>query len=351
MFDPLMIYGATGYTGRLIAAEAKALGLRPVLGGRNESKLAALARQLGLTYRVAPLADTARLDKALHGIRVVLHAAGPFSETAQPMVAACLRNGAHYLDITGEVLVIEALARCDAEARRRRIMIMPGVGFDVVPSDCLAAYVAARLPAAERLVLGLRGLQFVTRASTKTLVEHAAIGVNTRRDGVITPMVPGALQRSFDYGEGARLSFAVSWGDVASAYYTTGIPNIEVYFASTPSLQAMLMATRYLGRILGSAPWQAWFKAQADLLPEGPSAAERAGAQIVIVAEAADANGRRASARLVTPEAYACTGVMGAAIARRALNGDLEVGFQTPGRVYGPDFVLSFSGVRREDLD
>src|SRR5262249_12668558 len=233
MSDPLLIYGATGYTGRLIASEARAAGLRPVLAGRSESKLAALADSLGLTYRVARLSDAAALDRILDGMKVVLHAAGPFSETFRPMVDACLRTGTHYLDITGEVAVIEALAQRHAEARRRSIMIMPGVGFDVVPSDCLAAHVSARLPAARRLRFGLRGLQFVTRASTKTLMEHAAIGVNVRRDGVVTPVVPGVLQRSFDFGEGARQSFAVSWGDVSSAYYTTGIPNIEVYFAST----------------------------------------------------------------------------------------------------------------------
>jgi short subunit dehydrogenase-like uncharacterized protein len=230
-------------------------------------------------------------------------------------------------------------------------MIMPGVGFDVVPSDCLAAHVAGRLPGARRLIFGLKGLRFLSRASAKTLAEHAVIGVQVRREGVLTPVVPGALQRSFDYGEGARLSFAVSWGDVASAYYTTGIPNIEVYFENLPSLQAMLLATRYFGRILGSGPMQSWFKAYADVLPEGPSPEERASTQVVIVAEAEDGQGRRVSSRMVTPEAYTCTGILAPAIARRVLKGDLEVGFQTPGRVYGADYVLSFPGVSRHDVD
>src|SRR5262249_1073931 len=161
----------------------------------------------------------------------------------------------------------------------------------------------------------------------------AAIGVNVRCDGVVTPVVPGVLQRSFDFGEGARQSFAVSWGDVSSAYYTTGIPNIEVYFASTGSLQAMLLATRYWGRVLGSGPLQGWLKAAADLLPEGPTPEERAGAQIIIVAEVEDGAGRRVRSRMRTPEAYACTSMMAPVIAQRVLKGDLEVGFQTPGRI------------------
>jgi short subunit dehydrogenase-like uncharacterized protein len=265
------------------------------------------------------------------------------------MVDACLRTGAHYLDVTGEIPVIEALAARHAEARRRGIMIMPGVGFDVVPSDCLAAHVARRLPGARRLAIGITGLEFATPGSAKTLVEHAGYGVRVRRDGRITSVPPGARERGFDYGAGLRPSVNVSWGDVASAYYTTGIPDVDVYFEATPALRAMLAASRWFGWFLATAPWQAWLKAHADLLPGAPDAG-RAAARMVVVAEVEDGVGRRASARLGTPEAYAFTGGSGPAVARRVLAGDLEPGFQTPGRVYGPDFALSLAGVSREDL-
>src|SRR5579862_5966122 len=145
MSEPLLIYGATGYTGRLVAEGALKLGIRPLLAGRNEAKLAAMAQRLGLDYRVVHLGEPQQLDRALRDIRVVLHAAGPFSQTAMPMVEACLRRGVHYLDITAEIRVIEDLARRDADARQRQVMIMPAVGFDVVPSDCLAAHVHRRL--------------------------------------------------------------------------------------------------------------------------------------------------------------------------------------------------------------
>jgi len=351
MSDPLLIYGATGYSGRLITAAAVALGLRPILCGRNQVKLEAAAEPLGLEYRVAGLTEPDRLAVALCGIEVVLHAAGPFSSTARPMIDACLRAGAHYLDITGEIPVLEDLVGRDAEARARRIMVMPAVGFDVVPSDCLAAHVARRLPSASRLSIGLSGLRFATRGSAKTLAEHAGYGVLVRRDGLIAPVPPGALSRVFDYGAGPRQSLNISWGDVSSAFYTTGIPNIEVYFEATPTLQAMLMASRYLGAILSTGPWQTWLKACADMLPEGDSAEQRAAAAMVIVVEADDGAGRRACARLRTPEAYTFTGITAAAIAQRVLSGDIEVGFQTPARVYGPDFVLSLAGVSREDLE
>lgn len=350
MSDPVMIYGATGYTGQLMTRRALEIGLRPVLGGRSESKLAAMSACPALEYRVASLAQPDSLDAALRGITVVLHAAGPFSETSRPMVDACLRTQTHYLDVSGEIRVIEALVQRDAEARQRGIMTMPAVGFDVVPSDCLAAHVARRLPGATCLALGLAGLRFMTRGSAKTLVEAADFGV-VRRNGLITPVPLGSLQRSFDYGAGARPSHNISWGDVATAYYTTGIPNIETYYEATPIVQAVLMSGRYFGWALRTSPWQAWLKAQAALLPDGPTDQQRASWEMVIVAEATDRAGRRASARLRTPEAYTFTGTTAVAIAQRVLNDDLEIGFQTPARVYGGDLVLGFDGVHREDLE
>ena len=351
MSDPLLIYGPTGYTGRLLASAAMARGLRPVLCGRNESKLAAMAGPLGLEYRVAHVTDSDRLDTVLRDIHVVLHAAGPFSQTSRPMVDACLRTRTHYLDISGELPVIQALARRDSEARERNVMLMPAVGFEVVPSDCLAAHVAKRLPGARRLVLGLAGFRFATRGSAKSFLEQAGHGILVRRNGMITSVAPGSLQRDFDYGDGPRASFNFTWGDVVCAYYSTGIPNIEVYFEATPVFRNALVANRHLGWLLSTAPWQAWAKLYADLLPEGPSEEQRAAVEMIIVADAEDGRGRHVRTRLRTPQAYTFTGVTGPAIAHRVLQDDIEIGFQTPGRVYGADFVLSFAGVYREDLE
>jgi short subunit dehydrogenase-like uncharacterized protein len=132
---PLLIYGAYGYTGRLVVSEARAAGLRPVLAGRDASALAAMAGPLGLDHRATSLDDQGGLDTALEGARVVLHCAGPFVQTSRAMVDACLRRGVHYLDVTGELAVFEAIAARDAEARACGVTLLPGVGFDVVPSD------------------------------------------------------------------------------------------------------------------------------------------------------------------------------------------------------------------------
>ncbi|PTL78758.1 trans-acting enoyl reductase family protein [Vitiosangium sp. GDMCC 1.1324] len=347
---PFLIYGATGYSGRLLARAAKARELRPILCGRDEPRLAAIASELGLEYRVARLDQDVDLDEALRGINVVLNTAGPFSTTFGPMSEACLRAGAHYLDFSGEVLAIEGVFQRDARARRRGVMLMPGVGFDVVPSDCLALHLARQVRGARRLVLGISGLEIISRGSFRTLAEGAGESIRIRRKGRIVGITPGSLQRELDFGAGPRPSLAMSWGDVSSAYYSTGIPDIEVYCDAIPALRVMVMANRWFGGLLAMPPARMWLELQARALPDGPSEAERAGRQGVIFAEVEDAAGRRLRGRLRTPEAYGFSCTTGLTIVERVLAGDVEVGAQTPARVYGPDFVLSFPGVRREEL-
>ncbi|MCY1080244.1 saccharopine dehydrogenase family protein [Archangium lansingense] len=345
---PFLLYGATGYTGRLLARAANERGLRPILCGRDEPRLAAMASELGLEYRVARLDDG--LDEALRGVQVVLHAAGPFSSTCRPMVDACLRVGVHYLDLSGEVAAIEGVFQRGAEARRRGVMLMPGAGFDVVPSDCLALHLSRQVRGARRLVLGISGLETISRGSFRTLAEGAGQSILIRRGGNILGIVPGSLERELDFGSGPRPSLAMSWGDVSSAYYSTGIPDIEVYCDAIPALRMMVMANRWFGGGLASDAGRLGLELQARALPDGPTGEQRAGRQGVIVAEVEDAAGRRLRGRLRTPEAYGFSCTTALALVERVLAGDLETGAQTPARVYGPDFVLSFAGVLREEF-
>jgi short subunit dehydrogenase-like uncharacterized protein len=349
MSDPLFIYGATGYTGRLIVEQAVASGLRPVLGGRDRRKLEALADSHGLEARAAELADAPALRAALRGARVVLNAAGPFSATLDPLTEACLAAGAHYLDITGELEVIERAARKHESARAAGVMLMPAVGFDVVPSDCLAAHVAASCAGARELRIAIAGLDLVSRGSARTILERVGQGIVVRRGGRLTTLpgqAPEALA-DFDFGGGPRRCAAVSWGDVASAFYTTGIPDVAVYFEATAPVRLSLAWERVWGGLAGRGPFRPLAERATALLPEGPSAARRGRQSIVLLAEAR-ADGRAVRARLRTPEVYGFTAVTAVAIAARVLGGDFEVGFQTAARVYGADFVLSLPGVERE---
>jgi short subunit dehydrogenase-like uncharacterized protein len=350
MSGSVVVYGATGFTGRLVVDGLVDAGVEPILCGRNGPALQALGRKLRLRARTAALEDAEALQQVLRGCRVLVNAAGPFGGTAAPLVAACLRAGVHYLDISGEVEALDGVAGKHPEALEAGVMLMPGIGFDVVPSDCLGLYVVRRLPDAQKLTIAVSGLELMSRGSARTMAAELAKGVRVRRDGRITTVPAGTLERGFDFGDGGRVCAAVSWGDVATAYYTTGVPNVEVYFDATPVVRSTLAASRALGPALGSSAWQTWLRTMVELLPDGPSRNDRQSRRAAIVAEALAADNRRVVARLRLPEAYTFTAMTSAAITTRVLRGDAEPGFQTPARLYGPDLVLEFPGVNREDL-
>ncbi|HKF93851.1 MAG TPA: saccharopine dehydrogenase NADP-binding domain-containing protein, partial [Gammaproteobacteria bacterium] len=249
---PLLIYGANGYTGALIAQLAVARGLRPILAGRGRTALAAVAGPLGLEQRVFALEDTAVLDAGLAGARVVLHCAGPFAHTARQMAGACFRTHTHYLDITGEIAVFEALAARDAEARAAGVMLLPGAGFDVVPSDCLAAHLKRRLPSATSLALGFQVLGRVSRGTATTAVENVARGGMVRRAGKLVAVPAAYKTRVIDLGRGPVTASTIPWGDVATAFHSTGIPNIEVYTVLSATTRRLMAASGYLRPLLGS---------------------------------------------------------------------------------------------------
>jgi len=350
MSSSVLVYGATGFTGRLVVRGLLDAGIEPILCGRNEASVQAMGGKLRLRARTAVLEDLEVIYQALRGCRVLLNAAGPFGATAGRLVAACLRAGVHYLDISGEVDALESVAGMHREALAAGVMLLPGVGFDVVPSDCLALHVCRRLPDARKLTIAISGLDLMSRGSARTMAGEIAKGVRVRRDGRLTVVRAGALERGFDFGEGGRACTAVSWGDVATAYYTTGVPDVEVYFDATPAVRSTLAASRALGPALSTSAWQTWLRTMVELLPDGPSESERRRRRASIVAEALTDDNRRVLARLRLPEAYTFTAMASAAITARVLRGDAEPGFQTPARLFGPDFVLGFSDVSREDL-
>lgn len=170
-----LIYGANGFTGSLIAREAVRRRMNPLLAGRSPEKLAQLAGELNLEHRVFSLDSRAAIAEGIRGVHTLLNCAGPFSQTAQPLADACLRAGTHYLDITGEANVFETLAGRDAEAKSAGIVLMPGVGFDVVPSDCLAVHLKRRLPTATRLTLAFQSSSRMSRGTALTVLEGLLI--------------------------------------------------------------------------------------------------------------------------------------------------------------------------------
>ncbi len=347
--DRILIYGANGYTGVLIARRAKERGLRPVLAGRSP-EVESLASELGFESRRAGLGDAAALDRAMADTAVVLHCAGPFSRTSTPMADACLRTGTHYVDITGEVTVFEALAARDAEAKERGVMLLPGAGMDVVPTDCLAAHLKRRLPAARTLRLAFASTGGISRGTATTMIENFPKGGLVRRAGRLERVPSAWKTRLVDYGRGPKLSVTIPWGDVATAWYSTGIPDVEVYTPTSRTLVVAMRLLRPLRGLLATGPVQSFLKGRIRARGAGPSDAARARGRAFFWGQVTDAEGAQTQARQQTPEGYTLTALTTLGVAERVLAGQAPAGFQTPAKAYGADFILEFEGCTREDL-
>ena len=347
----LVIYGSPGYTGRLIVAEALARGIRPVLAGRSMDAVRAQAQSLGLEWRVASLDDPDALDTVLAGATAVLHCAGPFVHTWRAMSDACIRNHVHYLDITGEIGVFEGLARRDVEAKAAGVMLLPGVGFDVVPSDCLAAHLARRLPGAVTLSLGFLAVGGASRGTMLSVVEGLGLPGAVRRNGHIVAVPPAWHSRRIDFGDGKpRDATTIPWGDVSTAFHSTGIRDIEVYMSMRPSMRRTMIASRWIAPLLRSGVIRRWAAARVHRGPAGPSDAARERGASLLWGEAVAADGRRAESRLQGASGYTLTAQTSVHLASKVLAGDAPVGFRTPSRAYGADVILEIPGVTRFDV-
>lgn len=335
-----MIYGANGYSGELIAREAYARGERPVLAGRNRARLEALASELQATVRVFALDDAPALQRELSGIEAVLHCAGPFSETSRAMVAACLSTGAHYLDITGEIEVFEAIFALDSEARAARVALLPGVGFDVVPTDCLAANLSHQLPSASELTLA-----FSTRGGSlspgtlKTSIQGLGKPGAVRVDGKIVPVPPLFDVREIPFPSGPRMAMTIPWGDVSTAFRTTGIPNIRVYTAvGRRGLRKLRWMTRF-APLIGLRPVNRLLQLAAAR-KQGPDEAARRRSTIELWGRASTADGREVSETLILPDGYTFTAAAAVSSVQKLLQmSPRPAGAFTPAGLFGSGFL------------
>jgi saccharopine dehydrogenase (NAD+, L-lysine-forming) len=340
-----MIYGAYGFTGALAAELAAQEGDAPLLAGRRAEPLRALGDRLDLPVQPLDLESPKALRAALEQVDLVLHCAGPFSATSRPMVDACLATGTHYVDVTGEIAVFEAVFRRHAEAQEAGVVLLPGAGFDVVPSDCLAASLAAAMPDAVELELA-----FVTHGgrlspgTAKTSLEGLPKGGAVRRDGRITPVPAAHKTKEVPFRGGVRHTVAIPWGDVSTAYRSTRIPNITVYMGVPRRAVSALRALRPFAGLLGS-PWaQRLGRRLIDRYVEGPDAAERARAQVELWGRVRGRDGRSLDGTLVVPEGYAFTAAAALACVERILAGEVGPGAWTPSQAFGPDFVTCLPG-------
>jgi len=340
-----LIYGANGYTGKLIARKALQRGLKPILAGRNDEGIASIATETGFDSLVFELDDTSALNKALEGVSIVLHCAGPFSATSQPMIEACLKNGCHYLDITGEISVFANAHKQSDEAVHADIVLMPGVGFDVVPTDCLAAKLVKALPAATSITLAFESGGRMSPGTAKTSIEGLAGGGCVRQDGKLKWVPLAWKTREIPFRHGKRLAVSIPWGDVFTAFISTGVPDIEVYMSAPPSSILQMKRLRLLKPLLSMQWVQNLMKKRIEKSVTGPESGERLDSQMQLWGEASTADGRSVSATMTTPNGYDVTVTASLGIVEHLLKSDVEGGFYTPSLLMGADYATSLPGV------
>lgn len=327
MTPTILIYGATGYTGKLVAMQARDTQLSFEIAGRNAAQVAALADQLGVPFRVFALDDPATIRASLAGVTAVLNCAGPFASTARPLMEACIACCVHYLDITAEYKVYALAESWSERAATAGVMLLPGVGWDVVPSDCLAMYLAAKVDQPQRLRIALQVANSMSRGSATSVGEILGVGLLVRADGAVVTK-PDAAPAPFNFGAGPVDCAPLSFGDLVTAWKSTGIPNIAMFVNIKENVLPEGVAA----------------------MPEGPSLEERVANRASAVAEVTGIDGTVVRARIDTVNGYSYTPLAAVEALRLLGAGQVKLGFQTPATVFGAGFAMSIADTRIVDM-
>lgn len=337
----IVIYGSYGYTGQLIVDECKAHNLEVLLSGRNESKLKAQSDQSGYRFETVDIDDHKALVTLLAKVSLVIHCGGPFQFTAKQMVNACLEAGTHYIDITGEIPVFEQLSEFDLKAKEQGIIIMPGTGFDVVPSDCLAVHLKNRLPDATHLQLAFAMSKGgVSRGTAKTMTEGLGYGGLVRKDGKLTGIALGDIATVIDFGPFKRNALCIPWGDVATAWRSTGIPNIEIYTGVPKKMITLAKLSRWANWLLKKRFIKNYLLKRIDNRLAGPDADRRETGRSYLYGKVYNNKGEVVEARLETLSGYSLTAKTSVLIATKILNENNQPGYYTPAQYFGAELIL-----------
>ena len=347
----IVVYGSYGYTGKLIVNECRSKNLAVVLAGRNEEQLKKQSEQSGYPYQVVNSDDAAELRKLLEPATVVIHCGGPFRFTAKTMAEACLATKTHYTDITGEYVVFELLPTMDRLAKEAGITLMPGTGFDVVPSDCLALYLKNRLPSATHLQLAFTMSKGgLSRGTKKSMTEGLGDGALIRQNGTLTPIPMGSKSMEIDFGAFKTKTLCIPWGDISTAWRSTGIPNIEVYTGATDKMISNAKMSNYIGWLLRMRWVKNYMLKKIDQQPAGPSDEKLLGGRSFLWGKVSDASGKKCISLIETVSGYRLTALTSVLIAEKILKGNVKSGYQTPAMAYGSDLIMEVETTKRIDV-
>ncbi len=349
MKNKVLIYGANGYTGELIARFARDFSIEPILAGRTETTIVQVAQRYNLPYHIFSLDDKASLLHALKHVAVVIHAAGPFHYTAKQMVEACIETGTHYLDINGDISVFEFIKRYDAKAKAAQVMLLPGSGFDVVPTDCIAYALKEQVPDATHLEIAFlpRGGGGVSHGTAKTMAGKAGEGGCVRENGAITRKPLGHKGKWINISGKRLFAMSIPWGDIATAHVSTGIPNIITFTGMKPSVYRILKFQFLFNWLLRTTWMRDIIQNKINNRPAGPTDAQRSNGKTYVWAQVRNAQGETKATAIQTSDGYTVTYEACLIIAKKILNGVFKTGYQTPASAYGKELVFELSGTKQ----
>lgn len=347
MQNQFLLYGANGYTGKLIAKLAATYDLQPILAGRNEAYIKPLADELKLPYHIIDLDNKEQLEKALSSVKLVLHAAGPYVYTAKQMIDACLQTGVHYIDINGDISVFEMLKKYDTAAKEKNIMLMPGAGFDVVPTDCIALQLKNKMPDATHLKLAFASIGGgLSHGTATTITGKIGEGGVTRENGIIVRKPLGQKGMWVSFGEKKLFVMTIPWGDISTAYTTTGIPNIEAYTGMAPKVYRILKFQWAFNWLLRTSFVRNIIRKKIKARPAGPSDEQRQKSSSLVWGEVSNASGEKITACISCLDGYTLTAHSSLVISKKVLEGNFKTGYQTPAGCYGENLIMEVPGTK-----
>jgi short subunit dehydrogenase-like uncharacterized protein len=326
----LMIYGAAGYTGGMAAEHAAAAGLRLLLGGREKDRqaLEVLASRIGGEVRIFRLDNPAEIRAGLTDVTVVLNAAGPFMNTAEPLMSAAIASGVHYLDFSAELDTYREALALDARARAAGVMLLPGSGGSVAMLGCLAAHAVSRIDDPLKISIALEVAGAMSRGSATSASQNIAPDTLQLVNGELVSRSPDDV-RDFNFGNGPLSSFPVTLPDLVTIHNATGVLNIETFVHISA----------------GSFP-----SGDIKHLPTGPTREERDANRYHAAVEVTGAGGTVVRSLLDTVNGYTFTSMAAVEAARRVIAGEVRLGFQTPASLFGQGFAETIADTRIVDL-
>jgi short subunit dehydrogenase-like uncharacterized protein len=353
---PITVYGATGYTGRLVAAELGRRDVDFIVAGRNREKLEALAGSLDSARRPEVKAvanhEAGALEQLFAGSSAVIACAGPFTLHGEPVLAAAVEAGTHYLDTTGEQdFIRKAFDEYGPKALRKGSAVIPAMGFDYVPGDMLAALTAAALDPGEtvdKVRLGYHAPFQPSQGTMRSGIEMIKGGDVEWRERALRPASQSVARPGFDFGGELGVQKMMHYPSAEHITVPTHLSPRSVEtgltvasFAPTPLSQALMPAvSRGLGLAMRT-PLRKLMSKAISAMPEGADDAARVASDFVIGCEVTSAR-QTVRGRLTGTDVYGLTAALIVDGAIRASRGELGgAGALAPATAFDPAEFLS----------